>query len=402
MKYVKITGQKHADTLSKLRKLYGTDAIIFSEKEVKSSSFFSKLMGKKYFLIEAAIQEKKQPDKQTKINMPQLSQKDIVTDTKSQVNNKTFLKDLNKHLEKSNQTSITDENQMHVLKNDVRFIKEFVSQLAYNQHTPPKVPEEFQNLNDYLISQDMDQQIAQTIIHKIQTSLPQNKWHNTETLYQYTLKHLVSSINCVKEFNSQRIIAFIGPTGIGKTTSLAKLASHLKLQQKKTLTLISLDNYRIAATEQLKIYARILDAEFSVCSNNKQLTDTIKASKSDYILLDTAGISHKDNKLLKKNQLLLTEENNSSIPYIEKHLALSASSKFSDMLDIVESFSIFHFDYILLTKLDETNQLGHLINLFKEVKQPLSFLTNGQNVPDDFMEANPNYIAELILNQYKK
>jgi flagellar biosynthesis protein FlhF len=191
-----------------------------------------------------------------------------------------------------------------------------------------------------------------------------------------------------------QIFAFVGPTGVGKTTTIAKLTADLSLNRNMDVGLITVDTYRIAAIEQLKVYGDILGIDVTVAYRPDELVEQIEAKKNhcDIILIDTAGRSHKNEANMKE----LSEFINAS-DTIEKFLVLSLTTKFDDMLDIVDTYSKICDYRIIFTKLDETNKMGNIANISHRTGKKLSYITFGQNVPDDIKTIAPNEVAMRLL-----
>jgi flagellar biosynthesis protein FlhF len=195
--------------------------------------------------------------------------------------------------------------------------------------------------------------------------------------------------------NIRKYIFFIGPTGVGKTTTIAKLASTLKLTEKKKVALVTADTYRIAAVEQLRTYANILSIPLFVIYNTEDLNgikDDLK--EYDVVLIDTAGRSNKNEKQMADIKDLL-----SKIPDEEKDvfLLMSASTKYKDLLKIAADYAKITDYSIIFTKLDETDQYGNILNVKLACGKALSYLTFGQNVPDDISKTDDQMIAKSLL-----
>ena len=187
---------------------------------------------------------------------------------------------------------------------------------------------------------------------------------------------------------------FMGPTGVGKTTTIAKLTSELILRDNVNLGLITADTYRIAAVAQLKTYAEILSVEVGVVYTTGDFIECIGrlTQKYEMVLVDTAGRSHKNTDNLAELSGLLA-----ACPGAEKHLVLSLTTKYEDLLEIIDAYSgISDFD-IIFTKLDETLELGSIVNVCYITEKRISYVTNGQNVPDDIELIEPEKIARALL-----
>jgi flagellar biosynthesis protein FlhF len=190
-----------------------------------------------------------------------------------------------------------------------------------------------------------------------------------------------------------RLAALVGPTGVGKTTTIAKLAANFRLKEKRRVGLITVDTYRIAAVEQLRTYADIIDLPMHVASTPREMRQTVeRMSHLDLILLDTAGRSPKDEVRIQELRAFLGEAGADEV-----HLVLSSVAAARTLEQTAERFAAVGATAILLTKLDEANGLGNVLPVLRSSGLPLSYLTNGQNVPDDIEVADARRLARLIL-----
>lgn len=193
-----------------------------------------------------------------------------------------------------------------------------------------------------------------------------------------------------------KVIFFIGPTGVGKTTTIAKIASKYKVEQDKKVAFLTADTYRIAATEQLHIYANILDAPMSVVYSVEELNRAVeKVSDNDLIFVDTAGFSHRSEEQRMDTKSLI--EGLDEQYEREVFLVLSATTKYKDLLEIVDSYHEIAKYKLLFTKLDETTSYGNLLNIRLYSGAELSYMTTGQNVPNDIEEFNSQRIVKQLL-----
>ena len=196
--------------------------------------------------------------------------------------------------------------------------------------------------------------------------------------------------------NGIKLVFFIGPTGVGKTTTIAKIASKFRVDEKKKVALLTADTYRIAAAEQLRTYANILEVPFRVIYTVEELEKAMEDFRDyDYLLVDTAGHSHQ-NTTQKDN---MSEFIHSIDDKVEKevYLVLSATTKYRDLISIADSYKEMADYKLIFTKLDETTTLGNLMNLRLYTGASLSYVTYGQNVPDDIEDFNPQKTVKRLL-----
>ncbi len=190
-----------------------------------------------------------------------------------------------------------------------------------------------------------------------------------------------------------RLAALVGPTGVGKTTTIAKLAANFRLKEKRRVGLITVDTYRIAAVEQLRTYADIIDLPMHVVSTPREMRETVeRMSHLDLILLDTAGRSPKDEVRLQELKAFLSEA-----AADEVHLVLSSMTGARTLEQTAEQFAMVGATSLILTKLDEVQSPGNVLPVLRSSGLPLSYLTDGQNVPDDIEIADAHRLARLIL-----
>ncbi len=191
----------------------------------------------------------------------------------------------------------------------------------------------------------------------------------------------------------RRLVALVGPTGVGKTTTIAKLAANFRLREKRRVGLITVDTYRIAAVEQLRTYADIIDLPMRVVSTPREMRQAVDGMQDlDLLLLDTAGRSPRDEVKIQELKSFLTEAQADEV-----HLVLSSVAGAKTLERTADRFAEVGTTSLILTKLDEATGLGNLIPLFRSSGLPLSYLTNGQNVPDDIAAAERSAVVRTML-----
>jgi len=248
-----------------------------------------------------------------------------------------------------------------------------------------------------LIMNDVDEKYANQIISEIEGTLKKDASMDNilSSIYQKIVLKLGQPVTIDIQGPTPKYVFFIGPTGVGKTTTIAKIASKFKVEKKARIAFLTSDTYRIAAVEQLRTYANILGVPFNVIYSTEEIEQSRKEfADYDIIFVDTAGRSHKN-----KSQRDDIESLIRAIPQDERevYLVLSATTKYRDLISITEAYSQITNYNLLFTKLDETNSVGNLFNIRMLTNAPLSYATFGQDVPDDIDRIDPQSIAKQLL-----
>jgi flagellar biosynthesis protein FlhF len=254
------------------------------------------------------------------------------------------------------------------------------------------------NLYTKLIKNGVDDHYAKIFLERA-GAIRGNSPYDTNSIKEKTIKEIMQVIRIRDPFGSQNgnqiKAAFIGTTGVGKTTTIAKLAARLMFTAKKKVGLISIDNYRIGAMEQLKTYASILGIPCFPAFNRKDLLFALKRMEGrDVILIDTAGRSHYDRLRIAELKSMIAVDS-----FISSHLLMSVSTTDSEMSKTAINFSPLEFQSYIFTKVDEAEKCGSVINQIMKLPLPISYITTGQNVPEDIESAKKRNILRLLLNQ---
>lgn len=252
-----------------------------------------------------------------------------------------------------------------------------------------------QTLYGKLLQCDIPKDLAQNLLKDTLSELPQEDWQNVDKVWQQlsvTIAKRVTTVEPWEFAGEQKVVVLIGPTGVGKTTTIAKLAANFALVADRKVGVITVDTYRIAAVEQLKTYADIINIPLQVAYSPKELKEAITSMHDqELILVDTAGRS--------QNNRLQIAELKSYLEGInaEIHLVISATTKMQDVDEIIRAFGQVPIDRVIVTKLDETTVHGVILHTCDRAGAPLAFVTTGQGVPEDIEVASGQKIAQLIL-----
>ena len=267
------------------------------------------------------------------------------------------------------------------------------------RRTGPDLHPELKRVLELLIKNGVEEAVAQGALIPAQREIVEKGYPRAGTLGQMVSRVLASQLRASGPVEAiagkPRVIAFIGPTGVGKTTTLVKLASQYALVHQLKVALLTADTYRIGAVEQLRIYRDIMDIPFEAVSSPEDVQPALRRyADRDLIFFDTAGRSPQNQRQIRDLKAFLEAARPS-----ETHLCVSATTKNADLLPIVGKFGLVPVNRFLVTKLDETRSHGLLLNLAAGFQVPISYLTTGQNVPNDIEVAAPERMAELVLGE---
>ena len=258
-------------------------------------------------------------------------------------------------------------------------------------------------LYNTMLENEVNEKYANQIIDEIEKSNKPNMPFDyaLSNIYQKMILKFGKPAGITPAAQGPKMLFFIGPTGVGKTTTIAKIASHFCVDGGKKVALLTADTYRIAAAEQLRTYANILEVPFRIIYSVEELSQAVRDFKDcDYILVDTAGHSHQNAEQKKVMKELIHSVD--GILEKEVFLVLSATTKYRDLLSIADTYSDMTDYKLIFTKLDETITLGNLLNLKLYTGAPLSYVTCGQNVPDDIEDFNPQKTVKRLLGGKQK
>ncbi len=287
-----------------------------------------------------------------------------------------------------------DQSFRDRFRRDLMASESVTTHLAESTSTEPRLPESLFRVFAELVEAEVPEAVAQELINQARA---QGDAFDENVLKHRILRNIEQSLNIGGPIQvtpgNRRIVALVGPTGVGKTTTIAKLAANFRLRDNHKVGFITVDTYRIAAVDQLRTYADIIDLPMEVVSTPREMRDAVcRLSHLDLILMDTAGRSPRDELKLQELKTMVTEAGADEV-----HLVLSASAGAQSLTTMARCFSEVGANSLILTKLDEATGLGSLLPLLDGSELPLRYMTNGQNVPDDIFAADRSKLAKSVL-----
>lgn len=248
-----------------------------------------------------------------------------------------------------------------------------------------------------LIDAEVSEEVARELLERVRAGLSPDDLDDRMLVKSRVTRLLEEELKCSGPIQvtpgTRRIVSLVGPTGVGKTTTIAKLAANFHLREKQRVGLITVDTYRIAAVDQLRTYADIIDLPMEVVSTPREMRAAIaRLSNLDLILMDTAGRSPQDELRIQELKAMLSEAHPDEV-----HVVLSSVASSASLKQAADRFAAVGATSLLLTKLDETTGLGNVLPVLRSSKLPISYITNGQNVPEDIASADRRKLARAIL-----
>ncbi len=253
-------------------------------------------------------------------------------------------------------------------------------------------------LYNTMIDNEVHEKYANQIIEEVEKGAKPNMPFDyfLTNVYQKMILKFGKSKKIEPAEDGPKVVFFVGPTGVGKTTTIAKIASKFCVEEKKKVALLTADTYRIAAAEQLRTYANILEVPFRIIYSDKEVEPIYQEFKDfDYILVDTAGHSHHNEEQRMNSKLMIHSLDD--VAQTEVYLVLSATTKYRDLVSIADTYREMTDYTLIFTKLDETTSLGNLLNLRLHTDAEMAYVTCGQNVPEDIEFFNPQTTVKQIL-----
>jgi flagellar biosynthesis protein FlhF len=400
MRIKKFTGKTFQDAFENVKKELGEDAVILNSRKAKQESAIDVINRGDIYEITAAVD---------KLNSPPESISTIKRIKKPYENGSTQKKSLDRQGQISSRIQsliantvdhklleqTQDIKQIHLdMKEMKRSLIQVSDFLKYSRM--PALPDNLNAILKKLVNNDVHQDLAKAIVQTVYSQTKPNDYKNktvlANVLFTLLLKMIKDSKPLEKIDRQPYVVALIGPTGVGKTTTIAKIAANLKLHNHKKVAIISADTYRIAAIEQLQTFANIANIPMDVVYSPEDMRKAIyKFRDRDFIFIDTVGRSQRNEQHIKELNIFVETANPDEV-----HLVLSLTNGLDNQLDIIRRFNIMKPNRLLFTKLDEALSTGNIINVLYKHQIPVSYLTNGQVVPNDITVADRKQLANLI------
>lgn len=393
----KYTGKDETEAVMKAKDDLGSNAVVLNVRTMKQRGL-AKIFKKDFVEITAALEEKDFAQNVNN-NKPTFSRvsSEAIKKQQSQIN---LLADDRADTNAPKQSEII-EKELDSLHDMLR------NQMVKEEDVKPVVrPENNANFKSLkliynkLLENEVSEKYANAIINDIENSM--KKESNLDSILASVYQKIILKFGepeAIEDDDRRKIVFFIGPTGVGKTTTIAKLASDFKLTRSKNVAMITADTYRIAAVEQLNTYASILDVPVNVIYSPSEIVESIE-ELSDYqmIFVDTAGRSHKNTEQRDEIIEMISNVRNSDIDAdIVIFLVMSVTTKYRDMVNICDAYKSLNSYRLLFTKLDETDSVGNILNIKLYTGAPISYITCGQNVPDDIESVDVQKLAKSLL-----
>lgn len=407
----KFTGKTEAEATEAAKKELGSTLVIMNVREVKKKGLFAFLLPKQ-IEVTAALEEEAPARPQYGSILRTAADKEIRTEQQnllaknSTENIEKKLDSLQTLLESQlNNRQSEKEESANAKTQDVTDAEEKENKTqdmaAAEKKEEEKNPEQdkfIRLLYNKMLDNEMDEKYVNSILEDAsktkKADLPFD--YLLANIYQKMVLKFGRSEGITPSEEGPRIVLFIGPTGVGKTTTIAKLAGRYCVEEKKKVALLTADTYRIAAAEQLRTYANILETPFRIIYTPEELQAAVEDYwDCDYIFIDTAGRSHQNTDQLEKMKEMVAALKRPESYQV--FLVLSATTKYRDLQKIADCYGKIADFELIFTKLDETEAVGNLLNMKLYTDAPIAYVTCGQNVPDDMEAFNPQKTVKQIL-----
>lgn len=422
MKFLTFTGETPAEALKKAQYECGENAYVMSTKQIKKKSINSPSLYEIVVALDDVLPSSeggdKTPSKPATPELKPVRSEDVLLNISeaakqiSQIAKVSNPRPTNSTAQPSQKSTDMPTEELSQIKQEINKLADkmkLIQEMFWDEKAPLRgnlaIPPEFSQIYKLAGQSGMSKEHLSTIMRLTLEHMPSRMKSSSETVKRYFQVLLRKMIPVRLESTivkgQQKIMMFVGPTGVGKTTTLAKLAARYSYlsQQRYKVGVITLDTYRIGAVEQLFQYAKMMRLPVEDVVDINDFENAVRSlGHCDIILVDTVGSSQYDRAKLTKLDNFLKH----SSAQIDVNLVLSAGTKLEDLKEIYNNFSFLDIDTLIFTKFDETKVFGNIFSLIYDIDKPVSYFSIGQEVPDDLRVASSEYLVECMLDGFKK
>jgi flagellar biosynthesis protein FlhF len=406
MRVKRFTGENVADTMSKIKRELGPEAVILQTRQIKEGGFLG-FFARSKVEITAAIEERpfstgvvealKEPVQSVNTDFIKKAYEAYRNKEKENesLTEKTFVP-------RAGQQAALEKNVLETTQSEIKemhmMLKEINKQLSTTDKEKKAFPEPLAKWFEFLTGKGISNDLSEQLINRIKNEIPEEQWPNGDIVFE-RLKGLVAGLCANTETIKPRrsrttVVALVGPTGVGKTTTIGKLAAGFSIIERRKVALVTADTYRVAAVEQLKTFGEIIGVPVEVVMTPKGLQEAIdRHQDKELIFIDTAGRSPHHELHMSELEAFFHKVK----PDLTM-LVMSVTTNPTDQRKVFERFKGLS-THLILTKFDESMSLGSILDVLAGNNLPIAYLTNGQNVPDDIDAATPEKLSGYILGE---
>ncbi|MCL4431820.1 MAG: flagellar biosynthesis protein FlhF [Epsilonproteobacteria bacterium] len=416
MKILTFSGSTPAEALKKAQLEVGEDAMLIETREIQKkslgkSALYEIVVGIEEESLSKPIPRHKEPLTQQR----PLAQKssDVLFNISEAAKQISKIAEVTEEERTPKQTHAAPSEDLKRIKDEIEKLGDkvkIIQNMFWDEKSPKTsiaIPPEFAEIYRLARESGMNQEHLDEIMQLTLEHMPSKMRENSETVkryFQVLLRKMIPvRLETSPKMGGKKVVMLVGPTGVGKTTSIAKLAARYSylLEKKYKVGLVVLDTYRIGAVEQLMQYARMMKLGIETVVDPPEFSTALNSLRySDYILIDTMGSSPYDKgKIEKIYECLRSNDTDYSVDVV---LVLPSSIKYEDLKATYENFAPLGIDTMMFTKLDETRGFGNIFSLVYETKIPISYFSVGQEVPEDLVVSNSDFLVDCLLNGFRK